>query len=253
MRSTRGSGRTSSDRPRRPFLTARWVNVALLSYPVPDDVLTPHLPPGLALDRWEGEAFVSLVAFDFLDTRVRGIAWPGFTAFPEVNLRFYVREGDRRGVVFIGELVPSRVVAFLARLFYNEPYRVAGFRNATETGSGGIRIVHDFHRGGRRHRITVEGRCPAEPAAEEGATHFFKEHAWGYGIDRRGRVLRYAVDHPQWRVHPGATARAEVDFGVLYRRRWAFLTGRAPAHVALAEGSPVAVYPGDRLAAARPT
>jgi uncharacterized protein YqjF (DUF2071 family) len=252
MRWTRGSAPTSSDRPRRPFLTARWVNVALLSYPVPDEALAPLLPPGLALDRWEGEAFVSLVAFDFLDTRVGGIAWLGFAAFPEVNLRFYVREGDRRGVVFIGELVPSRVVALLARLFYNEPYRVAGIRSVTATGGAGIRVVHDFHRDGHRHRITVEGRCPAQPAAEEGATHFFKEHAWGYGTDRRGRVLRYAVDHPRWRVHPGATARAEVEFGALYGQRWAFLTGRVPAHVALAEGSPVAVYRGDRLAAARP-
>ncbi|HTG49386.1 MAG TPA: DUF2071 domain-containing protein, partial [Gemmatimonadales bacterium] len=77
---------------------------------MPDEALAPHLPPGLALDRWEGHAFVSLVAFDFLDTRVGGIPWPGFTAFPEVNLRFYVREGDRRGVVFIAELVPSRMV-----------------------------------------------------------------------------------------------------------------------------------------------
>jgi uncharacterized protein len=250
MRSTRGCARTSSDRPGRPFLTARWVNVALLSYPVPDEALAPHLPPGLALDLWEGSAFVSLVAFDFLDTRVGGIAWPGFT---EVNLRFYVREGDRRGVVFIAELVPSRMVAFLARLFYNEPYRVAGFRSATETTGGVIRVVHDLHRDGRRHRIAVEARCPAEPAAEEGATHFFKEHAWGYGTDRHGRALRYAVDHPLWRVYPGATARAEVEFGALYGPRWAFLTDCAPAHVALAEGSPVAVYPGARLAAAPPT
>jgi len=59
---------------------------------------------------------VSLVAFDVRDTRVRGVAWPGLRDFPEVNLRFYVREGDRRGVVFIRELVPSRAVALVARL-----------------------------------------------------------------------------------------------------------------------------------------
>ena len=93
----------------------------------------------------------------------------------------------------------------------------------------------------------------AEAAADEGPTHFFKEHTWGYGTDRRGRVLRYAVDHPRWRVHPGATARAEVDFGALYGHRCAFLTDRAPAQMTLAEGSPVAVSAGDRLAAGRPT
>jgi len=250
---TRGSARTSLDRPRRPFLTARWVNVALVSYPVPDAVLAPRLPRGLALDRWEGQAFVSLVAFDFVDTRVAGVAWPGFTRFPEVNLRFYVRDGDRRGVVFLRELVPARMVALLARLLYNEPYRVARLRSATETWSDRIGIAHEFVWAGRRQRVAVEGRRPAEPAAETGATHFFKEHAWGYGIDRRGGLLRYAVDHPRWHVHPDAMARVELDFGAVYGPEWGFLTGLVPEHVALAEGSPVAVYPGERLRTAQPT
>ena len=55
---------------RRPFLTARWSNLFLATYAVPDDVLTPRLPPGFVLDRRDGVAFVSLVAFDFCDTRV---------------------------------------------------------------------------------------------------------------------------------------------------------------------------------------
>ena len=111
------------------------MNVALLSYPVPDELLVPRLPPGLALDRLADRAFVSLVAFDFVETRVGGVPWPGFTRFPEVNLRFYVREGDRRGVVFIAELVPSRVVTVLARLLYNEPYRVAALRERHPDGA----------------------------------------------------------------------------------------------------------------------
>jgi uncharacterized protein YqjF (DUF2071 family) len=231
---------------RRPFLTARWINVALVSYPVSDAVLTPRLPPGLVLDRWQGRAFVSLVAFDFRDTRVRGVAWPGFRHFPEVNLRFYVRDGDRRGVVFIRELIPSRVVALVARLLYNEPYEVAPLRSVTETTTDRIRIIHEFARHGRAQRITVAGRRPSEPAPEAGATHFFKEHAWGYGTDRRGGLLRYAVDHPSWRVYPDATARVELEFGAVYGPEWSFLAGATPEHVALAEGSPVAVYPGER-------
>ena len=99
-------------------------------------------------------------------------------------------------------------------------------------------------------RITVEARSPAVPAAETGAVHFFKEHAWGYGMDRRRRLLRYAVDHPTWRVHPEAIARLELDFGAVYGAEWSFLTGQAPEHLALAEGSQVAVYPPERLQAA---
>jgi uncharacterized protein YqjF (DUF2071 family) len=243
---TPGSDPTSAARSRRPFLTARWTGVALLTYAVPERLLAPRLPPGLSLDRWEGRTFASLVALDFAETRVLGMAWPGFTRFPEVNLRFYVRDGERRGVVFVRELVPSRLVALLARLLYNEPYRVAKIRSAAELKAGRIRVAREFPWGGRMQRIAIEGASAAVPAAETGATHFVKEHAWGFGTDRRRGLLRYAVEHRPWRVHPDAVARAELDFGQVYGDEWSFLTGREPDHVALAEGSWVAVYPPER-------
>src|SRR5687767_14202762 len=98
----------------RPFLTARWANLILAQYAVPADRLRPFLPPGVGLDSWRGEHFVSLVGFQFLDTRVLGVSWPGYRAFPEWNLRIYVRRGDQRGVCFVLEFVPSRFVASVA-------------------------------------------------------------------------------------------------------------------------------------------
>jgi Uncharacterized conserved protein (COG2071) len=75
----------------RLFLSARWQDLILLNYAVPDALLVPLPPAGLELDRYRGSAFVSLVAFDFLDTRVMGVRWSGYTNFAEINLRFYVR------------------------------------------------------------------------------------------------------------------------------------------------------------------
>ena len=65
--------------------------------------------------------------------------------------------------------------------------------------------------------------------------------------------LRYAVDQLCWRVYPDAVARVELDFRAVYGPTWGFLTGLAPEQVALAEGSPVAVYPGERLRTGQPT
>lgn len=90
------------------FLTARWSNLCLLTYAVPPELLEPRLPRRLSLDMREGRAFVSLVAFDFLETRVLEVPWPGYRVFPEINLRFYARDGEERGVVFIREFVPRR-------------------------------------------------------------------------------------------------------------------------------------------------
>ncbi len=67
----------------RQFLTARWQNLILANFAVPEELLHPRLPPGVELDRRIGQCFVSLVGFQFLDTRVLGVSWPGFRHFPE--------------------------------------------------------------------------------------------------------------------------------------------------------------------------
>ena len=130
---------------KRPFLIARWERVALLSYVVPPEVLTPHLPPGLTLDTRDGHAFASLVAFDFLDTRVLGVPWPGFRDFPEVNVRFYVRHGAERGVVFVRELVPQRLVAWVARTVYNEPYVATPMQNIRDETPERLTLTLEEH------------------------------------------------------------------------------------------------------------
>ena len=76
------------------FLTARWSKLCLFNYAVDPALLSERVPPQLSLDTLDGQAFVSLVAFDFLKTRVLGIPWPGFINFPEINLRFYVKQAD---------------------------------------------------------------------------------------------------------------------------------------------------------------
>src|SRR5215813_5126105 len=103
----------------RPFLTAEWRNLLMVNFDVDPELLRPHVPAGTALDFHEGRTFLSLVAFQFLDTRVMGVPVPRHRNFEELNLRFYVRRevgGQvRRGVVFLKEVVPRYAVAWLAR------------------------------------------------------------------------------------------------------------------------------------------
>src|ERR1041385_5639833 len=93
-----------SDKKR--FLTAEWTNILMLNYAVDPSLLEPLVPAGSALDMFEGKTYVSLVGFEFNRTRVLGFAVPFHQNFEEVNLRFYVRRGLKRGVVFVRELVP---------------------------------------------------------------------------------------------------------------------------------------------------
>ena len=125
----------------RPFLTAEWRYVLMLNYEVDPAVLLPLMPAGMALDLWQGRALVSVVGFLFQKTRLRGIPVPFHTHFEEVNLRFYVRPagdsgGERRGVVFVKEIVPLAPVAKVARWLYRENYVSMPMRHTIEEKGG---------------------------------------------------------------------------------------------------------------------
>ena len=233
-----------------PFLTAVWSDLILASYAVPDEALTPYLRPGLTLDRWQGSAWCSLVAFDFRQTCVLGVHAPPSTTlrdFPEFNLRFYVREGDRRGVVFVRELVPNGFVAGVARAVYNEPYSLARMTSRVTQVGDMRRVRHDFTFGGKRHLIAVTTHGPAAVPPEDGFETWIKEQAWGFGRLRSGSPTRYRVAHPTWRTYGVEQCDLSVDFEALYGPAWGFLQDQSPDSAVLAEGSAVAVYPNESL------
>jgi uncharacterized protein YqjF (DUF2071 family) len=126
-----------NSQPDRSFLTAQWRDLIMINYRVDPQILSPWIPRGTSLDLWEGEALVSLVAFKFLDTRVLGCPVPWHRCFEEVNLRFYVvretAQEYRRGVVFIREIVPKRMIAWVANTLYNEHYVALPMRHSGHT------------------------------------------------------------------------------------------------------------------------
>lgn len=228
---------------KRAFLTAEWRHLVLITYAVDPERLRPLLPPGLTLDLLDGKAFVSLVAFDFLNTRVLGVPWPGYRDFPELNLRFYVREGERRGVAFVREFVPRRLIAWIARGLYNEPYAYAQMRSSVRAAGDALEVEHTLMAGGRPQRLFVRARNVETLPAETSTEHFFKEHSWGYGTSRRGELVRYEVRHPVWTTYPVERHELDWDFGAVYGAEWADLSTLEPYSVVLASGSPIRVSP----------
>lgn len=229
------------------FLKARWSNLFLATYAVPPEVLQQRLPPGLDLDMREGQGFVSLVAFDFLDTRVLEVPWPGYRNFAEINLRYYVRRGGERGVVFIREFVPQRLVAWLARVLYNEPYLAAPITSSPRDEENHLNVAFRLHYGGRDHIIKAKGKKPPYLPDENTSEHFFKEHRWGFGQTRRGKTIRYEVTHPVWQVYPVVEYQINLDWSVVYGSEWEFLGKQTPYSTVLAVGSPVAVFGKKKL------
>ncbi len=237
------------------FLTAEWRFLAMLNYVVDSNLLLPYVPAGTELDIHDGHAFVTLVGFLFLDTRIRGVPIPFHQDFEEVNLRFYVRrtvdDETRHGVVFIKEIVPKPAIAAVARMIYNERYVSMPMmskidRNGMDLRDGGS-VEYGWRRGGTWNRLkaTTEGPLvTVEPGSHE---EFITEHYWGYSAQRDGGTVEYRVEHPRWRIRRAASASIDFDVKELYGEEFTPPMSNPPFSAFVAEGSPVVVHRGVKI------
>jgi hypothetical protein len=230
---------------RRAFLRAEWRQLALLHFEIDPVLLAPFVPPGLELEGFGGRHYLGLVGFRFLRTCLLGIPVPFHQAFPEVNLRFYLRGkvgGQwRSGVRFLRELVPRRAVAWAARAAYGEPYEylplAATFTPAEEPLP--LRLGYRWRGAGEACGFEVERQ--AAPLASGGLESFLAEHHWGFGVSPFGRTLAYRVARNPWTLYPATLAERVGDLGEFYGGPFAETLRRPPASVVVAEGSPIAV------------
>jgi uncharacterized protein YqjF (DUF2071 family) len=222
----------------------------MLNYEVDPDVLRPLVPRGTELDAWQGRTYASVVGFLFLKTRVLGLPVPFHSNFEEVNLRFYVRrEGDggfRRGVVFVKEIVPRWAIAAIARWVYGERYVALPMDHRVEATDGSV--AYSWRSDRRREGLSVRADGPPRALEEGSEEEFITEHYWGYTAQRDGGTVEYGVEHPRWTVRDVSEARLDADVATLYGPAFApFLAGE-PRSAFLAEGSPIVVRRGARIA-----
>jgi uncharacterized protein YqjF (DUF2071 family) len=228
------------------FLRAAWRNLLMINFAIDPDVVRPFVPRGTELDQWNGTTFVSIVGFQFLNTRLLGVPVPCHRDFDEVNLRFYVGrqlDGDwRRGVVFIKEIVPKRMVALIARRVYNENYVRLPMRSHVDAAAGSIR--YGWRDCGRWQ--SASGQFHGEPAfVRDGSEEeFITEHYWGYTRQIDGSTAEYQVEHPRWRVWSCVDAKVDCDVATLYGEPFVTALEGRPTSAFVADGSDVIVRRG---------
>jgi uncharacterized protein YqjF (DUF2071 family) len=236
----------------RVFLSAEWRDLVMLNYEVEPSLLSRYVPPGTVLDSFQGRTYLSLVGFRFCHTKLLGCFPVPFHAnFDEVNLRFYVRrkEGcdDRRGVVFIAEVVPMRAIAAAARIVYGENYKHLPMRHRIETEGVSRTAEYQWQLAHQWCGLSAETVGPPAYPQERSLEEFITEHYWGYASQRSGGCVEYHVSHAPWQVWATAKAGFEGDARALYGDDLANVLRRPPDCAFVADGSPVIVFRGNRV------
>ncbi|MDQ3015169.1 MAG: DUF2071 domain-containing protein [Bacteroidota bacterium] len=236
---------------KKPAIRSHWKNLLLINYPVDSRLLDPYLPARTEYARWNGECYVSLIGFQFLNLRFKGFRIPYHTNFGEINLRFYVRRkiGNewRYGVVFIKEMVSLPMVTIIANTFFSEPYHTVPLRYSVHTNGDDILTASYSFKNSGWNTFEINCGTQAEEMAVGSEMEFMTSQYWGYSKVNPKKTLEYEVLHPRWRVYPTIEYKVNLDFGKAYGEQFAFLSDAKPTSAFLAEGSDITLTPQGAL------
>jgi hypothetical protein len=166
--------------------------------------------------------------------------------------------------VFIKEIVPKSIIAWIANTLYKEHYiackmnhkwefreKEKGEREKDDTlnVSYSWENPHVRHCGAPRSNlfqysngISVEVENKKLEIAVGSGEEFITEHYYGYSKFDEKITGEYKVEHPRWMVYPVMDYTIKCDFGKNYGSDFKSLTGMKPNSVYLAEGSEIKVH-----------
>jgi len=172
------------------FLAETRRDLLLAYWRVPLDALARMLPPELAVDTYEGEAWLGLVSCRLEALRIRGLPpLPGLSSGPQLEVCTYVSLDDRPGLWLFSLERSKQVLVEAAKRSLRLPaYRA---RLSAESGS------FDAERDGLAYRVRYEPRGSPFAPAPGTLDHFLTERFSLYTADG-GRLYRAELNHLPW-------------------------------------------------------
>jgi len=186
--------------PQRPTMRMDWHELLFMHWPVDTAVLRNLIPPGIQIDTYDGQAWLSVVPFHMTGVAPR---WcpdlPWMSAFPELNVRTYVTDGRRPGVWFFSLDATNPLAVRMARWLFFLPYMDARIQLRRDQG-----MIHYTSR--RTHRgqvpagldVTYCGIGPQRTTAPGSLEHWLTARYIMYMADHRGQIFEGQIDHPPW-------------------------------------------------------
>lgn len=184
----------------RWIMRQTWHDLLFAHWPLAADQLRELIPAPFEVDVFAGRAWIAVVPFRMSGIRRRG--WPRLpfhSSLPELNVRTYVRIGDRPGVCFFSLDAGNRLAVWAARRFFHLPYFLARM-SATSNNNRIDYHSERIHRGAPPTHLDVS-YGPREPIAEAkpaSLEHFLTERYCLYTTDPAGNAWCGQIHHRPW-------------------------------------------------------
>lgn len=231
----------------QPAMLQRWHDLLFLHAAADPAAIERLLPPSLAVETFPdasgaARAWIGLIPFRMTGVRPR---WapplPWLSAFPETNLRTYVRprDGGDPGVWFFSLDAGNALACRAARAAYSLPY----FHARMDVAREGSRAVYRSDRLDDPRpafaTIACEALAPL-PASEPGTLQHFLVERYRLYAARRGRLLTARVRHAPYALRDAQLLECHTTLPEA-----AGLASPSWSHVCFCDGVEVEVFGGE--------
>lgn len=183
----------------KSVMRQQWRDLLFLHFSVDVEAVQKLLPEGLAVDDWEGRAWIGLVPFRMQKIRpIWGPSLPWISAFPETNVRTYVHhQGKGPGVWFFSLDAARWLACRYARAAFRLPYFHAAMsvRRANRT----VEYRSDRLESPKPARLSGSATFgPETRIAIPGTFEFFLVERYLLYSERNGDLFQGRVHHPPY-------------------------------------------------------
>jgi uncharacterized protein len=188
--------------PGWPVMYQSWGKLLFMHWPMPTESLRPLIPEPLAIDTYDGAAWVGITPFTMWGVRPAfAPALPVLSESRELNVRTYVHLDGVPGVWFFSLDANNPVAVLGARLAFHLPYF-----NARMSLQRRDRTIYFASR--RTHRRAAPAGFEATwtvgdrlGEAQPGSVEFFLIERYCLYSARGGKLYRARIFHRPWPLH----------------------------------------------------
>jgi uncharacterized protein YqjF (DUF2071 family) len=216
-----------------------WNQSLFLHYKVPAAVIQPLIPGEVNLDTFEGQAWVSLVAFTMQNIRPAWLPPVSVVSdFHEINLRTYVVRDDRPGVYFLSMEASKKLSVWISKALSGLPYENAAMHRNRQ---------NDVHRYASKHArkdFFLDTAYTIDTIAyQKTALDIWLTERYGLYLDKGSALYRFDVHHKEWPVNKVNIQQLKLQ----YKVGELVITGSDPYLAHYSAGVQVFSWPRQRI------
>lgn len=199
------------------LLSCQWRDVVALNFEIDDRALTPYLPPGTRLAKYNNHTMITMMAKNARELQPWGRSLTLFRSIDSIDLRCYVQCETSTGVivghVILHHVLSNKLCARLLKFLYKQSCDVEKIiHTATnfETAQRDALPAAEYRWGSeeQENHFSVKARAGGRKPADDSKEDFVLNQRYRFANSPHGTIM-YAIRQTPWVVWKASSGSYE--------------------------------------------